>query len=111
MGLMGTFYSGIKANSLDIAPNYAGKSRNYIFFARYLLPFISNPCDLMHLYHIQGVIMAIANGTGSLAGVIGPYIVALLTPNVSGIFQSLMRCCIQSKIINFFCILIVCSHI
>lgn len=24
MGLMGTFYSGIKANSLDIAPNYAG---------------------------------------------------------------------------------------
>lgn len=34
MGLMGTFYSGIKANSLDIAPNYAG------------------------------VIMGIANGTG-----------------------------------------------
>lgn len=24
MGMMGTFYSGIKANSLDIAPNYAG---------------------------------------------------------------------------------------
>lgn len=24
MGLMGTFYSGIKANSLDLAPNYAG---------------------------------------------------------------------------------------
>lgn len=53
MGFMGTFYSGIKANSLDIAPNYAG------------------------------VIMAIANGTGSLAGVIGPYIVGVLTPNVS----------------------------
>lgn len=35
MGFMGTFYSGIKANSLDIAPNYAG------------------------------VIMAIANGTGN----------------------------------------------
>ncbi|XP_031618756.1 putative inorganic phosphate cotransporter isoform X2 [Contarinia nasturtii] len=51
MGFMGTFYSGIKANSLDIAPNYAG------------------------------IIMAIANGTGSLAGVIGPYIVGLLTPN------------------------------
>lgn len=58
MGLMGTFYSGIKANSLDIAPNYAG------------------------------VIMAIANGTGSLAGVIGPYIVGLLTPNVSESFTS-----------------------
>ncbi|XP_055295735.1 putative inorganic phosphate cotransporter isoform X2 [Sitodiplosis mosellana] len=51
MGFMGTFYSGIKANSLDIAPNYAG------------------------------VIMAIANGTGSLAGVVGPYIVGVLTPN------------------------------
>lgn len=24
MGFMGTFYSGLKANSLDIAPNYAG---------------------------------------------------------------------------------------
>lgn len=48
---MGTFYSGIKANSLDIAPNYAG------------------------------VIMAIANGTGSLAGVIGPYIVISLYYN------------------------------
>lgn len=36
MGLMGTFYSGIKANSLDLAPNYAG------------------------------VVLAISNGTGSL---------------------------------------------
>lgn len=31
MGLMGTFYSGIKANSLDIAPNYAGKYQNHTF--------------------------------------------------------------------------------
>lgn len=53
MSFMGTFYSGIKANSLDIAPNYAG------------------------------VVMAIANGLGGLAGVIGPYIVGVLTPNVS----------------------------
>lgn len=51
MGFMGTFYSGIKANSLDIAPNYAG------------------------------VIMAIANGTGSISGIVGPWIVGLLTPN------------------------------
>lgn len=36
MGLMGTFYSGIKANSLDLAPNYAG------------------------------VVLAIANGSGSI---------------------------------------------
>lgn len=31
MGLMGTFYAGIKANSLDIAPNYAGISEHYAF--------------------------------------------------------------------------------
>lgn len=48
--------SGIKANSLDIAPNYAG------------------------------VVMAVANGLGGLTGVVGPYIVGLLTPNVSLIF-------------------------
>lgn len=53
MGFMGTFYSGFKANNLDLAPNYAG------------------------------VIMGIANGAGGLTGVIGPYIVGLLTPNVS----------------------------
>lgn len=53
MSFMGTFYSGIKANSLDIAPNYAG------------------------------VIMAVANGLGGLTGVVGPYIVGLLTENVS----------------------------
>lgn len=53
MSFMGTFYSGIKANSLDIAPNYAG------------------------------VIMAVANGLGGLTGVVGPYIVGLITPNVS----------------------------
>lgn len=53
MSFMGTFYSGIKANSLDIAPNYAG------------------------------VVMAVANGLGGLTGVVGPYIVGLLTPNVS----------------------------
>lgn len=30
MGLMGTFYSGIKANSLDIAPNYAGVIMGFV---------------------------------------------------------------------------------
>lgn len=49
---MGTFYSGLKANTLDIAPNYAG------------------------------VVMAVANGVGGLTGVVGPYVVGLLTPNV-----------------------------
>lgn len=56
MGFMGTFYSGIKANAIDLAPNYAG------------------------------VIMALANGLGGLTGVIGPYIVGLLTENVSFFF-------------------------
>jgi len=51
MTFMGTFYSGIKANSLDLAPNYAG------------------------------VVMAITNGFGGLTGVVGPYVVGLLTPN------------------------------
>lgn len=54
MGFMGTFYSGFKANSLDLAPNYAG------------------------------TIMGIANGLGGLTGVAGPYVVGLLTKNVSG---------------------------
>lgn len=49
---MGTFYSGIKANSLDLAPNYAG------------------------------VVMAIANGAGAITGAIGPYIVGLITEKV-----------------------------
>lgn len=67
MGFMGTFYSGLKANTLDIAPNYAG------------------------------VVMAVANGIGGLTGVVGPYIVGLLTPNVSencGFYVS------ESKLIN-----------
>lgn len=58
MGFMGTFYSGLKANTLDIAPNYAG------------------------------VVMAVANGIGGLTGVVGPYIVGLLTPHVSSIWST-----------------------
>lgn len=57
MGFMGTFYSGIKANAIDLAPNYAG------------------------------VIMAVANGMGGLTGVVGPYIVGLLTEHVSESFD------------------------
>lgn len=61
MGFMGTFYSGIKANAIDLAPNYAG------------------------------IVMAIANGMGGLTGVIGPYIVGLLTGNVCENFISFFR--------------------
>lgn len=53
MGFMGMFYSGIKVNNLDLAPNYAG------------------------------VIMALSNGMGGFSGVISPYLVGVMTPNVS----------------------------
>lgn len=53
MGFMGTFYSGLKVNNLDLAPNYAG------------------------------VIMAFTNGIGGLSGIFSPYLVGVLTPNVS----------------------------
>lgn len=55
MGFMGTYYPGVKANCLDIAPNYAG------------------------------VVMAVVNGLGGATGVLGPYVVGLLTPNVSSL--------------------------
>lgn len=58
MGCMGTFYSGLKVNNLDLAPNYAG------------------------------VIMAITNGVGGINGILAPYIVGVLTPNVSRSFAS-----------------------
>ncbi|XP_037042766.1 putative inorganic phosphate cotransporter [Bradysia coprophila] len=51
MGFMGTFYSGLKVNNLDLAPNFAG------------------------------VIMAITNGVGGINGILAPYIVGVLTPN------------------------------
>lgn len=58
MGLMGTFYSGHKANNLDLSPNYAG------------------------------ILMALSNGMGAISGMIGPYIVGVITTNVSKkIFQ------------------------
>lgn len=53
MGFMGTFYSGHKANNLDLAPNYAG------------------------------VIMALSNGIGAISGMVGPSIVGVITTNVS----------------------------
>lgn len=56
MGLMGTFYSGHKANNLDLSPNYAG------------------------------ILMALSNGTGAISGMIGPYIVGVITTNVTKSF-------------------------
>lgn len=53
MGLMGAFYPGMKVNALDLSSNYAG------------------------------TIMAIVNGIGAITGIIAPYLVGLLTPDVS----------------------------
>ena len=53
MGIMGTFYPGMKVNPLDLSPNYAG------------------------------TLMAVTNGIGALTGILGPYLVGVLTPNVS----------------------------
>ncbi|XP_017068030.2 sialin [Drosophila eugracilis] len=51
MGLMGTYYAGMKLTPLDMSPNYAG------------------------------TLMAITNGIGSFTGVVSPYLVGVMTPN------------------------------
>lgn len=53
MGLMGAFYPGMKVNALDLSTNFAG------------------------------TLMAIVNGIGALSGIITPYLVGVLTPDVS----------------------------
>ena len=55
--LMGTFYPGMKVNALDLSPNYAG------------------------------TLMAIVNGIGAFTGIITPYLVGVLTPDVSDQFE------------------------
>lgn len=52
MGLMGAVYPGIKVNMLDLSPNYAP------------------------------VLMAITNGFGAITGMIAPFLVGFLTPDV-----------------------------
>lgn len=59
MGLMGAFYAGMKLSPLDMSPNYAG------------------------------TLMAITNGIGAITGVITPFLVGVMTPNVSNIFISI----------------------
>ncbi|KAH8285792.1 hypothetical protein KR018_006819, partial [Drosophila ironensis] len=53
MGLMGTYYAGMKLTPLDLSPNYAG------------------------------TLMAITNGIGSIAGILAPYMVGVMTPNAN----------------------------
>lgn len=52
MGLMGFFYPSLKVNPLDLSPNYAG------------------------------TVMALVNGIGAISGIITPYLVGLLIPDV-----------------------------
>lgn len=52
MGIMGTFYPGMKVNSLDLSPNYAG------------------------------TLMALTNGIGAITGILTPIIVGYMTPDV-----------------------------
>lgn len=61
MGIMGTFYPGMKVNPLDLSPNYAS------------------------------TLMALTNGIGAVTGMITPTLVGLMTPNVRvGFFPALL---------------------
>lgn len=53
MTLMGAYYSGMKINALDITPNYAGTTTSLV------------------------------NGIAAIAAIITPYLIGLLTPDVS----------------------------
>lgn len=53
MGFKGNFYPGMKINSLDLSPNYAGS------------------------------LMALTNGLGAITGVAAPSFVGIFTPDVS----------------------------
>lgn len=53
MGLMGAFVPSLKVNALDLSPNYAGTT------------------------------LALVGGIGAISGIITPYLVGVLTPNVS----------------------------
>jgi MFS transporter, ACS family, solute carrier family 17 (sodium-dependent inorganic phosphate cotransporter), other len=56
MTLMGAYYSGMKINPLDISPNYAGTTT------------------------------ALVNGIAAVSAIISPYLIGLLTPDVSLFF-------------------------
>lgn len=53
MAFMGGFYSSVKINAMDIAPNYAGTCSAFV------------------------------NGIAAISGIITPYLIGLLTPDVS----------------------------
>lgn len=63
MAFMGGFYSSVKINAMDIAPNYAGTCSAFV------------------------------NGIAAISGIITPYLIGLLTPDVSiiDIFGSMLH--------------------
>lgn len=69
MTLMGAYYSGMKINALDITPNYAGTTT------------------------------AMVNGIAAISGIISPYLIGLLTPNVSSFVDIMCQNIICIKII------------
>ena len=61
MTVMGAFIPSLKVNALDLSPNYAG------------------------------TMMALVGGIGAISGILTPYLVGILTPNVSILeFESLL---------------------
>lgn len=52
MGTMGTFYSGVQVNALDLSTNYAG------------------------------ILMSVGNTLNAIIGMVAPYVVGLMTPEV-----------------------------
>lgn len=81
MGFMGTFYPGMKVNPLDLSPNYAGRFHFHLFFVLCVFPILNS-------IQFTGTLMAITNGIGAITGILSPYIVGVMTPNVSFFFVS-----------------------
>lgn len=67
MAFMGGFYSSVKINAMDIAPNYAGTCSAFV------------------------------NGIAAISGIITPYLIGLLTPDVSMLFVNIFVTCLYTS--------------
>lgn len=61
IGMHGFLTAGLNTNSMDLCPNYSG------------------------------VLMSVANGAASITGILAPYTISLMTPNVNQILKSFRR--------------------
>lgn len=73
MGLMGTYYCGMKVNALDLSSNFAG------------------------------TLMAIVNGLGATSGIVTPYLVGALTQDVSKLFMIIVVLVLRETSYHFQC--------